>query len=155
MLLGLPDFHGHAYVTVRHKNLWKRFLGWAKISLAQYQNLNTRVTHKNERLGSWSNSISIWIYVHFQFLLHYRFPYILWCVCVCQVGVWNCLVQEICFWSISLKIGDNCVCVFLEGKWKNNYVCRREKFSKERGNWLKAQGAVSLKYVRILLPISL
>jgi hypothetical protein len=43
----------------------------------------------------------------------------------------------------------------LEGKWKNNYVCRREKFSKERGNWLKAQGAVSLKYVRILLPISL
>jgi hypothetical protein len=24
---------------------------------------------------------------------------------------------------------------------------------KERGNWLKAQGAVGLKYARILLPI--
>ena len=52
-------------------------------------------------------------------------------------------------------MGDDCVCVcvFGGGGECKNREYRREKFSKERGNWLKAQGAVGLKYVRILLPV--
>jgi hypothetical protein len=107
ILLGLPDFHSRVYVSVRRKSVWKRFLEWTEISLAQYQNLTTKVTYKNDRLGSWSNSVSIWMYVHFHFPVHVcsvHTPLLFCVVCVCQVGVWNCLVQEICFWSVPLKI---------------------------------------------------
>jgi len=144
MLLGLPDIHGHVYVTVRYKNVWKRFLGWTKISLAQYQNLTTRVTCKIERLGSWSNSSSIWIYVHFQFLLHYRFPYILWCVCVCVRWVCEIVwfrrsVFDLYLWKLVIT-----VCVFFwRGSGKiitsaeeRNFLKREETGWRPRELWV-------------------